>query len=86
MVTRQQAKEKALACTNEMIRLRGGNSAAIQMPRKGKCIWSWNEYKKAIIDDSNLMDGNKEVIGTNPIDSFYRYLVYAEEHRLATNL
>lgn len=82
MVTRQEAKRKALECVNEIIRQKGGRSIAVQMTRKGKCTWTWNEYKKAIIDDSNLLDGDKEVIGTNPIDDFYRYLVYKEEHRL----
>lgn len=82
MITRKQARNKALNWVNEIISKEGGKSIAVKMPRKGKCTWTWNEYKQAIIHDSNLFDGKKEVIGTNPIDDFYRYLVYEEEHKL----
>lgn len=82
MVTRNQARQKALDCTNEMIKQHGGNAAAITMLRRGKCTWTWNEYKQAIIDDCDLKDGDKFVEGTNPIDDFYRYMVYREEKKL----
>ena len=82
MVTREQARQKALACVNEMIKKEGGNAISVSMPRKGKCSWTWNEYKQAIVDDCDLKDGDKFVEGTNPIDTLYRYMVYREERNL----
>lgn len=82
MVTRFQARQKALDCVNEMIKKEGGNAVAVAMPRRGKCSWTWNEYKQAIVDDCDLKDGDKFVEGTNPIDTLYRYMVYCEERNL----
>lgn len=83
MVTRNYAKKRALAMANEMIRKEGGNSVAFASPRRGKCSWTWNEYKEAVVNDSCLLDEKgREVKGTNPIDDVYKYLVYAEERKL----
>ena len=82
MVTREQAKNRALEMVNELISKNGGNSISFSCPRKGKCSWTNNEVKQAILNDSNLYDGTIEVKGTNPIDDVFRYLQYAEEHNL----
>jgi hypothetical protein len=76
MVKREELKRKALACVNEIINQRGGRSIAVHIKRKGKRTWTWNEYKEAIVNDSNLYDGDKEVMGTNPIDEFHKQFVF----------
>lgn len=76
MVTREESRRKALACVNEIINQRGGRSIAVHIKRKGKQTWTWNEYKEAIVKNSNLYDGDKEVFGTNPIDVFHKNIVF----------
>lgn len=77
MVTREESRMKALDCVNEIINQRGGRSIAVHIKRKGKRTWTWNEYKEAIVNDSNLYDGDKEVMGTNPIDEFHKQFVFS---------
>lgn len=86
MITRKGAQKKALACANEMIKKNGGESVAFASPRKGKCSWTWNEYKEAVLNDRCLLDERgREIKGTNPVDDMYNYLVYAQEHRLPSS-
>lgn len=82
MITREYARSRALKMINEVIKKEGGESIFIKTPRKGKSSWTCNEVKQAIINDTNLFDGNIEVKNTNPIDDVLRYLKYAEEHNL----
>lgn len=82
MITREYARSRALEMINEIIRQNGGNSIFYSTPRKGKCSWTCNEVKQAILNDTNLMDGTFEVKNTNPVTDVLRYLEYAEEHNL----
>lgn len=56
MITREQARSRALVMINEIIRQKGGNSIFMTSPRKGKCTWTCNEVKQAILNDTNLFD------------------------------
>lgn len=80
MITRKEAKDRALEMINQIIRFEGGNSIGLTKPRKGKKSWTNNEVKQAILEDRNLYDGTIEVKGTNPVDSVFETLKFAEEH------
>lgn len=83
MITREQARQRALDAINEIIRKEGGQAKGLMSPRKGKCSWTNMEVKQAIIADRNLLDENgKEIKGMNPVDDMLRYLQYAEERHL----
>ena len=81
-ISRKYAQQRALDLIEDIIKREGGNSISFKCPRKGKCYWTNNEVKQAIINDRNLYDGKHEVKNTNPIDDVMRYLRYAEEHNL----
>lgn len=84
MITRTEAKQRALDAINEIIRKEGGQAKGLLSPRKGKCSWTNIEVRDAIIEDRNLLDENgKEIKGLNPVDDMLRYLKYAEERRLS---
>ena len=74
MVTREQAKERALEMINQIIRTEGGQSIGLTKKQKGKNSWTNIEIKNAIIHDCNLPNG------PNPIDEIYDSLVYMENH------
>ena len=83
MVTREEARQKAIESINDLIRKEGGDAVMLKSPRIGKCSWTNNEVKQAILDDRNLLeDDGTEVEGTNPVDMYYDYMKYAEEHHL----
>lgn len=82
MITREQARSRAMDMINEIIRQKGGSSIFMKIPRKGKCTWTCNEVKQAILNDTNLFDGKIEIKNTNPVTDVLRYLKYAKEHNL----
>lgn len=83
MITREQARQRALDAINEITRKEGGQAKGLMSPRKGKCAWTNLEIKQAIIEDRNLLDyDGTEIKGTNPVDDMFRYLQYAEDRKL----
>lgn len=83
MVTREEARQRALDAINEIIRKEGGQSKGLMAVRRGKCTWTNMEVKQAIIADRNLLDENgEEIKGMNPVDDMLRYLQYAEDRKL----
>ena len=83
MITREQARQRALEAINEIIRKEGGQANGLMSPRKGKCAWTNLEIKQAIVEDRNLIDyDGKEIKGMNPVDDMFRYLQYEEDSKL----
>ena len=83
MVTREEARKRALDAINEIIRKEGGQSKGLMSPRRGKCAWTNMEVKQAIVADRNLLDENgNEIKGMNPVDDMLRYLQYVEDRKL----
>lgn len=83
MVTREEARQRALDSINAIIAKEGGQSKGLMAPRRGKCSWTNLEVKQAIIADRNLLDENgKEIKGMNPVDDMLRYLQYVEDRKL----
>lgn len=83
MITREEARQRALDAINEIIRKEGGQSKGLMSPCRGKCTWTNMEVKQAIVADRNLLDENgKEINGMNPVDDMLRYLQYAEDRKL----
>ena len=83
MVTREEARQRALDAINEIIRKEGGQSKGLMATRRGKCTWTNMEVKQAIVADRNLLDENgQEINGMNPVDDMLRYLQYVEERKL----
>lgn len=63
-MTREQAKQYALNEVNKEIEQHGEDGIAMRSPCVGKCVWTWGEFKKAILNDECL-----ENTDYNPIDA-----------------
>lgn len=66
-MTREQAKQIALKEVERQIEQHGENAVAFRAPQCGKNIWTWGEYKTAILNDECLENSN-----FNPIDGVLR--------------
>ncbi len=62
-MTREEAKQYALEQVNKDIEQHGEDCIAMRAPCVGKCIWTWGEFKAAILNDECL-----ENTDYNPID------------------
>lgn len=72
-MTREQAKQYALEQINKEIEQHGEDGIAMRSPCVGKCVWTWREFKMAVLNDECLENAND-----NPIDmvlSLHKYLI-----------
>lgn len=63
-MTREEAKQYALEQVNKEIEQHDENGIAMRSPCVGKCVWTWGEFKTAILNDECL-----ENTDYNPIDA-----------------
>lgn len=72
-MTREEARQYALEQVNKEIEQHGEDGIAMRAPCVGKCVWTWGEFKTAILNDECL-----ENTDDNPIDmilSLHKYLI-----------
>ena len=73
---REAAKKLLLKSVDKEIKKHGEDAIAMMSPRRGKCSWTWKEYKEAIINDTSLAE-----IDDNPIDDILNFNKYLIEKR-----
>jgi len=78
-ISREQAKQRALAIVDYLIRTEGGNSIMV-CSRWGK--WTKNDIRDAIVNDRELHNGKRYIKGTNPIDDLWLKLRLAGGGRI----
>lgn len=74
-MTREEARQYALEQVNKEIEQHGEDGIAMMSPCVGKCVWTWGEFKKAILNDECLENAND-----NPIDMILGLHKYLIEH------
>ena len=77
-MTREQAKKILLISIEKEIKKHGENAPALMSPKIGKNLWTYKEYKEAVINDTDLEDCED----SNPIDSLINYENYRLERGL----
>ena len=80
MITRKQAQEISLKSIEEEMRRENKTLDDICMmsPRRGKCSWTFREYKEAIMEDKPLAGLENETNET-PIDEILNLEKYLNE-------
>lgn len=63
-MTREEARQYAIEQVNKEIEQHDENGIAMRAPCVGKCVWTWGEFKTAILNDECL-----ENTDYNPIDA-----------------
>lgn len=63
-MTREAARQYAIEQVNKEIEQHDENGIAMRAPCVGKCVWTWGEFKTAILNDECL-----ENTDYNPIDA-----------------
>jgi hypothetical protein len=79
-MTREEARQYALEQVNKEIEQHGEDGIAMKSPCVGKCVWTWGEFKAAILNDECLENTND-----NPIDMILdldKYLIVHKQKGL----
>lgn len=86
-MTREEAKSLTLKWFEDDMRKnnRSMDDIFVMSPRRGKCSWTYAEYKDAVVNDKPLCGLEGETTKT-PIDDTLDFVKYCKEHELKISL